>query len=85
MSHKPKQEINKQRIPKTFVTSEESLTSKERRLAKYISAKTGILKDEVIRRAKRKKRSLGQITNSLCLLLIAKEQGMEMNELIEAI
>ena len=85
MSHKPKQEINKQRIRKTFVTSEESLTSKERRLAKYISAKTGILKDEVIRRAKRKKRSLGQITNSLCLLLIAKEQGMEMNELIEAI
>jgi len=85
MSHNHKQEINEHRIHKTFVTSEESLTSKERRLARYISAKTGILKDEVIRRTKRKKRSLGQITNSLCLLLIAKEQGMDMNELIEAI
>ena len=42
MSHNNKQEINEHRIHKTFVTSEESLTSKERRLARYISAKTGI-------------------------------------------
>ena len=55
MSHNNKKKLIR-RIHKTFVTSEESLTSKERRLARYISAKTGILKDEVIRRAKRKKK-----------------------------
>ena len=75
-------QTNKEKI---MVTSEEDFTNKERRLVRYISAKTGVLKEEIVRRARRKKRSLGQITNSLCLLLIAKEQGMEMNELIEAI
>lgn len=61
------------------------LNSTQRRLVRYISANTGILKDEVIRRCARKKRSLGQITTTFCLLLIAKEQGMDMSELIKGI
>tara|TARA_B100000902_G_C27091279_1_gene803961 strand:+ start:366 stop:905 length:540 start_codon:yes stop_codon:yes gene_type:complete len=61
------------------------LTSTERRLLRYISANTGILKEEINRRCERKKRSLGQVTTSLCLLLIAKEQGMNVEELIEGI
>ena len=80
-----KKELNDHIIKeKTIIISGEDFTNKERRLVRYISAKTGVLKEEIIRRAKRKKRSLGQITNSLCILLIAKEQGMEMNELIDA-
>ena len=80
-----KKELNNHIIKeKAIIISEEDFTNKERRLVRYISAKTGVLKEEIIRRAKRKKRSLGQITNSLCILLIAKEQGMEMNELIDA-
>ncbi len=87
----PKRDISTKKDPnnhiikeKAIIISEEDFTNKERRLVRYISAKTGVLKEEIIRRAKRKKRSLGQITNSLCILLIAKEQGMEMNELIDA-
>lgn len=62
-----------------------ALDSPQRRLVRYISANTGILKDEIIRRCARKKRSLGQITTTFCLLLIAKEQGMDMPELIMGI
>jgi len=61
------------------------LDSPQRRLVRYISANTGILKDEIMRRCARKKRSLGQITTTFCLLLIAKEQGMDMPELIRGI
>ncbi|MBJ99461.1 MAG: hypothetical protein CMB48_00355 [Euryarchaeota archaeon] len=70
-------------IDENFKNSNEDFSRAEKRLIRYISAKTGILKEEITRRAKRKKRSLSQITNSLCLLLIAKEQGMDMEEFIE--
>ena len=76
-----KQENKESNLP----ISNEDFSRTEKRLIRYISAKTGILKDEITRRAKRKKRSLSQITNSLCLLLIAKEQGMDMEEFIETI
>tara|TARA_B100001996_G_scaffold351540_1_gene311643 strand:- start:951 stop:1496 length:546 start_codon:yes stop_codon:yes gene_type:complete len=59
------------------------LNNSQRRLVRYISANTGVLKNEIIRRCARKKRSLGQITTTVCLLLIAKEQGMEMQELVD--
>jgi hypothetical protein len=59
------------------------LSNSERRLLRYISANTGILKDEVLRRCLRKKRALCQITITFCLLLIAKEQGMNMQEFIK--
>ena len=59
------------------------LSNSERRLLRYISANTGILKDEVLRRCLRKKRALCQITITFCLLLIAKEQGMDMQEFIK--
>ncbi|MAT48497.1 MAG: hypothetical protein CMA27_01550 [Euryarchaeota archaeon] len=59
------------------------LNNSQRRLVRYISANTGVLKNEIIRRCARKKRSLGQVTNTVCLLLIAKEQGMQMQELVD--
>tara|TARA_B100001123_G_C15192425_1_gene979936 strand:+ start:534 stop:1052 length:519 start_codon:yes stop_codon:yes gene_type:complete len=58
------------------------LSNIEKRLLRYISANSGILKDEVVRRCLRKKRALNQITIEFCLLLIAKEQGMDMHEFI---
>ena len=79
------QELKTEETNNIDVTSIIELTSAQRRLVRYISANTGILKDEIIRRCARKKRSLGQITTNLCLLLIAKEQGMDMPELLEGI
>ncbi len=61
-----------------------NFSSMERRLLRYISANTGIIKEEIYRRCLRKKRSLGQVTIHLCLLLVAKEQGMDIDELIES-
>jgi len=63
--------------------SQIELSNSERRLIRYISANTGILKDEVLRRCLRKKRALCQINIRFSLLLIAKEQGMDMEEFIE--
>ena len=81
------QEINKntEEIKESESSNIIELNNSQRRLVRYISANTGVLKNEIIRRCARKKRSLGQITTTVCLLLIAKEQGMEMNELVEGI
>ncbi len=79
------QELKKKDVKEIKSPSIIELTSPQRRLVRYISANTGILKDEITRRCARKKRSLGQITTNLCLLLIAKEQGMDMQELLEGI
>ena len=62
-----------------------TFTSKERRLIRYISANTGIKKEEIKRRCERKRRSLNQATITICLLLIAKEQDMDIDELVQGI
>lgn len=52
------------------------------RLIKYIARKAGIEPDEVERRMNRKQRSLGPITPWMCLILIAKEQGLPIEDII---
>ena len=56
----------------------------EKRLAKYISKQTNIPQDEIIRRAERKIRALKYCTMWLALCLISREQGLEMNSIIDS-
>jgi hypothetical protein len=46
---------------------------------------TGLQKEEVLRRAKRKKRALGCVEDWFCLALIAREQGIAVKPLIESL
>tara|TARA_B100000287_G_scaffold129736_1_gene121784 strand:+ start:3164 stop:3709 length:546 start_codon:yes stop_codon:yes gene_type:complete len=84
-SENPDINENSQEIKLSESSNIIELNNSQRRLVRYISANTGVLKNEIIRRCARKKRSLGQITTTVSLLLIAKEQGMEMNELLDGI
>ena len=53
------------------------------RLIKYIARKSGIEVNEIERRMQRKQRALGPITPWLCLIFIAKEQGLAVDDIIE--
>ena len=53
------------------------------RLAKYIARKSGIEVTEIERRMQRKQRALGPITPWMCLIFIAKEQGLAVDDIIE--
>lgn len=56
----------------------------EKRLAKYISKQTNIPQDEIVRRAERKIGALRYCTMWLALCLISREQGLEMNSIIDS-
>ena len=60
--------------------SEEGSRSK---LASRIAAMSGLEKREVIRRAQRKRRALGPVSLDVALLLLAREQNLEMDQLVE--
>ena len=53
------------------------------RLVKYVSRKAGLDIEEVNRRMERKMRALGPITPWMCLILIAKEQGLPVDDIVE--
>jgi len=60
--------------------SEEAMKSK---LASRIASMSGLEKREVIRRAQRKRRALGPVSLDMAMLLLAREQNLEMEELVE--
>jgi hypothetical protein len=53
------------------------------KLASRIAAMSGLDKREVIRRAQRKRRALGPVSLDVALLLLAREQNLEMRQLVE--
>ncbi len=53
------------------------------KLASRIAAMSGLEKREVIRRAQRKRRALGPVSLDVALLLLAREQNLEMGQLVE--
>ena len=55
------------------------------RLTKFIAKSTEISPEEVERRAQRKHGALGYATTWMCLALVAREQGLAMKEIIEAL
>tara|TARA_B100000575_G_scaffold36968_1_gene24894 strand:+ start:3425 stop:4027 length:603 start_codon:yes stop_codon:yes gene_type:complete len=56
----------------------------EKRLVKYISKQTNIPPAEIIRRGERKMKALRYCTMWLSLCLISREQGLEMNSIIDS-
>ena len=55
------------------------------RLKKYISRQTKIPIDEIERRSLRKQKALTYASNWLCLALIAREQGLEMEQIVTSL
>jgi len=55
-------------------------------LINYVSKKSGLTNREVVRRSQRKRKALGPVTLWLCVSLLAREQGLDMekiNEILE--
>jgi hypothetical protein len=59
---------------------EEGTTGK---LASMVAKMSGLEKREVIRRAQRKRRALGPVSLEVAMLLLAREQNLEMDDLAE--
>ena len=53
------------------------------KLASMIASMSGLDKREVIRRAQRKRGALGPVSLEMAMLLLAREQNLEMEELVE--
>jgi hypothetical protein len=56
-----------------------------KRLTKFIAKSSKINVEEVERRANRKQKALAVATNWMCLALVAKEQGIQMQEIVDAL
>jgi len=52
-------------------------------LASRVANMSGLDKREVIRRAQRKRRALGPVSLEVAMLLLAREQNLELDELTE--
>jgi len=96
LKDEPKSEPNEEQTirevqPQMDKKSEETVnendprSGKERLLIGYISRKTGLAKEEIIRRRDRKNKALEPSTTWICLALIAREQGLEMSEIIQSL
>lgn len=51
------------------------------KLASMVSSMSGLDRREVVRRAERKRRALGSVSIEIAMLLLAREQNLEMDEL----
>ena len=56
-----------------------------RRLLKYIARASGLESEEVQRRATRKQRALVHVTGWMALALVARDQGLDMDSVIQAL
>jgi len=56
-----------------------------KRLTKFIAKTSKIEIEEVERRANRKQKALAVATNWMCLALVAREQGIQMQEIVDAL
>ena len=66
-------------------TSKDPRSKIERRLKRFVSKQSKLEIEEIERRILRKKNALGMVSNWLCIALIAREQGLEMNSIVEAL
>ena len=58
-----------------------SFEDKTNILINYVSKKSGLTNREVIRRSQRKRKALGPVTLWLCVSLLAREQGLDMDKI----
>ena len=74
-------------IQENFKKTDESPATEDvkKQPVDIVSDITGLVKEEVLRRAKRKKRALGYVEDWFCLALVAREQGIAVKPLIESL
>ena len=65
--------------------SDDPRASTTRRLLKYIARASGLEAEEVQRRASRKQRALIHVTGWMALALVARDQGLDMESVIQAL
>jgi hypothetical protein len=58
-----------------------SIEDKINILINYVSKKSGLTNREVVRRSQRKRKALGPVTLWLCVSLLAREQGLDMEKI----
>ena len=76
---------HKKSIPNLQTSDDDPRARTTKRLLKFIARSSGLSSEEVQRRAARKQRALQHITAWMALALVAREQGLEMNSVIEAL
>ncbi len=54
-------------------------------LLSQVTSSSGLAKKEVLRRAQRKRRALGPITLWMCILLVAREQDLQVGSLLQSL
>lgn len=52
------------------------------KMASIVSSMSGLERREVLRRAERKRRALGPVSLEIAILLLAREQNLDVGELI---
>ena len=72
-------------VQQTGTTSFDPREKLAGRLAKYIARSAKIPPEEIQRRAQRKQQALNYASNWLCLALIAREQNLQMEEIVAAL
>ena len=76
---------HKKSIPNLQTSDDDPRARTTKRLLKFIARSSGLSSEEVQRRAARKQRALQHVTSWMALALVAREQGLEMNSVIEAL
>jgi hypothetical protein len=75
----------KKSIPNLQTADDDPRARTTKRLLKFIARSSGLSSEEVQRRAARKQRALKHVTAWMALALVAREQGLEMNSVVEAL
>ena len=70
-------------VPSTPEDAPNSEDNSDSKLASRIASMSGLGKREVIRRAQRKRRALGPVYLEVAMLLLAREQNLELEKLVE--
>lgn len=76
---KPKVQSNSE------VTSKDPRAKMERRLKRFVAKQSKLDIEEIERRVQRKKSALSFVTMWMCIALVAREQGLEMDDIIQAL
>ena len=57
----------------------------EKRLKRFVAKQSKLELDEIERRVQRKKSALSFVSIWMCIALVAREQGLEMKDITEAL
>ena len=76
---------NSENPPPQDSTGKDPRDRLSKRLAKFIARQSEISIDEIERRALRKQQALNYAAKWVCLALIAREQNLEMEQIIKAL